>query len=277
MITSRDQGHSLHPSKGEETRERILATAERLFAERGIEGVSVRTILNEAGANIALAHRYFGGRDGLIEEVLRRAVGPLNERRLLLLEEVEARGSRSTIEDVLRALFAPSIRWLYEQPERARLLAQLQTATDPKLRVLHRQYFDAPLQKFAEVMVRTIQPRIGPLEFVCRFTFANGALHAVYRHGLEVAKSAHRLLGPDAVPNERDWVEQIVSFCAAGLTSTVTAGVIPVSEEAQSAAPSRAAAKTSAQSPKRRSHSELPQPLSSKAVNRSVKQPRKRR
>src|SRR5512146_3390197 len=102
------------PRRVGETRERILLTAERLFAERGIEGVSVRTILGEAGANVALAHRHFGGRDGLIDEVLRRAVGPLNERRLLLLEEVEARGSRATVEDVLRALFAPGVRWMFE-------------------------------------------------------------------------------------------------------------------------------------------------------------------
>lgn len=210
------------PNRGNDTRERILEVAEKLFAERGIEAVSVRTILAKAKVNVALAHRHFGGRDGLIAEVLGRAVGPLNERRLLLLEEAEARGEQTTIQDVLRALFAPSIRWLFEQPERARLLAQLQTANDPKLRALHRQYFDAPLQRFAEAMVRTIVPRPGPMEFVTRFTFAHGALQAVYRHGLEVARLAHQRLGPEAVPTERDWVDQIVAFCAAGLTASIS-------------------------------------------------------
>jgi len=200
-----------------ETRERILAAAERLFSERGIEGVSVRTILAEADANVALAHRHFGGRDGLIDEVLRRALGPLNDRRLQLLEALEARGDRATAEDVLRALFAPSIRWLFEHPDRARLLAQLQTANDPRLRALHRQHFDAPLQRFAEALVRTVTPRLGPRAFVCRFTFAHGALQAAYRLAFDVARLARERLGPDAVPGERDWVEQIVAFCAAGL------------------------------------------------------------
>lgn len=205
-----------------ETRERILVTAERLFSERGIEGVSVRTILAEAGVNAALANRHFGGRDGLVDEVLRRAVGPLNERRLLLLEEVEARGDRATVEDVLRALFAPGIRWLFEQPDRARLLAQLQTSNDPKLRVLHRLHFDAPLQRFAEALVRTTKPHLGPRDFVCRFTFAHGALQAVYRHGFEVARLARERLGPDAAPTERDWVDQIVAFCSAGLRAQLS-------------------------------------------------------
>lgn len=226
MITRAASRKSPRPRRGDATRENILSTAERLFSEHGIEGVSVRTVLTEAGANVALAHRYFGGRDGLIDEVLRRALGPLNERRLLLLEEVEARGDRATVEDVLRALFAPSIRWLFEQPERARLLAQLQTANDPKLRALHRQYFDAPLQRFAEAMVRTVVPRLEPLEFVARFTFAHGALQAVYRHGLEVARLARERLGPSAVPGERDWVEQIVAFCAAGLRAPVPAATM---------------------------------------------------
>lgn len=217
MSASRSARPARRRTRVGETRERILATAERLFAERGIEGVSVRTILAEAGANVALANRHFGGRDGLVDEVLRRAVGPLNERRLLLLEEVESRGDRATVEDVLRALVAPGIRWLFEQPDRARLLAQLQTSNDPKLRALHRQYFDAPLQRFAEALVRTVTPRLGPRDFVCRFTFAHGALQEVYRHGLDVARLARERLGPDAAPGEREWVEQIVLFCAAGL------------------------------------------------------------
>lgn len=226
MTTPASAPPSKRPRRADETRERILATAERLFSERGIEGVSVRTILAEAGVNVALAHRYFGGRDGLVDEVLQRAVGPLNEHRLLLLEAVEARGDEATVEDVLRALFTPGIRWLFEHPDRARLLAQLQTATDPKLRALHRRHFDAPLQRFAEALVRTVKPRLGPREFVCRFTFANGALHAAYRLAFDVARLAQERLGPDAVPTERDWGDHIVAFCAAGFRAEMVRAAV---------------------------------------------------
>ena len=37
-----------------ETREQLLAAAERLFADRGFAGVSVRTIAAEAGVNWSL-------------------------------------------------------------------------------------------------------------------------------------------------------------------------------------------------------------------------------
>jgi hypothetical protein len=63
------------------------------------------------------------------------------------------------------------------------------------------------------------------MDFVARFTFAHGTLNAVLRHGMEVVRSAHKLLGPAPVPNERDWVDQIVAFCAAGLRATVPSRV----------------------------------------------------
>jgi AcrR family transcriptional regulator len=209
------------PRRVGETRERILATAERLFAERGIEGVSVRAILAEAGANVALAHRHFGGRDGLIDEILRRAIGPLNEQRLLLLEEIEARGARATVEDVLRAMFVPVIRWLFEQPMRARLLAQLQSCPDPKIRALHGRHFDPVIERFAEALGRTVPAHVGASGFICRLTFILGAGRVMALHAAEMAEVARRRLGPGAVPGERDWVDQIVAFCAAGLRAEV--------------------------------------------------------
>jgi len=50
------------PAAVDDTPTRILDAAERLFAERGIESVSVRSILAAAGVNVALAHYHFGSR-----------------------------------------------------------------------------------------------------------------------------------------------------------------------------------------------------------------------
>jgi AcrR family transcriptional regulator len=44
------------------TRDRLLATAERLFAEHGYDGVSMRQIASEAEANLALIHYHFGSK-----------------------------------------------------------------------------------------------------------------------------------------------------------------------------------------------------------------------
>src|ERR1700747_695989 len=61
------------------TRERIMKAAERLFAEKGYDGTSVRAIVAKARVNQAAINYHFGGKDGLYREVLRAAFRALTE------------------------------------------------------------------------------------------------------------------------------------------------------------------------------------------------------
>jgi AcrR family transcriptional regulator len=54
------------------TKERLLAAAEKLFAERGFEGVSVRDLAAEADVNVAAVNYHFQGKRNLYAQVLRR-------------------------------------------------------------------------------------------------------------------------------------------------------------------------------------------------------------
>lgn len=67
------------------TSERLLDAAEQLFAERGIDAVSVRAVNAAAGANVAAVHYHFGSKEALVEAVLRRRMERLGERRLAML------------------------------------------------------------------------------------------------------------------------------------------------------------------------------------------------
>lgn len=59
-------------------RERLLREAARLFAERGVDGVSTREICAAAGVNPGAIHYHFGDKDGLYAEVLRLPAQDLN-------------------------------------------------------------------------------------------------------------------------------------------------------------------------------------------------------
>ena len=48
------------------TRERIMKAAERLFAERGYEGTSIRAIVAKARVNQAAINYHFAGKDGTV-------------------------------------------------------------------------------------------------------------------------------------------------------------------------------------------------------------------
>jgi len=71
----------------------LIRAAERLFAERGSDAVSLREINAAAGATNASAIQYhFGGRRGLVKAVLARHEVGIERRRHELLDAYEARG-----------------------------------------------------------------------------------------------------------------------------------------------------------------------------------------
>ncbi|WP_169948021.1 helix-turn-helix domain-containing protein [Microbispora sp. H11081] len=77
----------------ESTVRRLVDAAERLFAERGIDAVSLREINAVAGQRNSTALQYhFGDRAGLLKAVLAKHRPEIEARRHQLLDEYEARG-----------------------------------------------------------------------------------------------------------------------------------------------------------------------------------------
>src|SRR5215470_8750592 len=59
--------------RGEDTKQRLLDAAERLFAERGVDGVSLREVNAAAGErNNAALYYHFHDRDGLVRAIVER-------------------------------------------------------------------------------------------------------------------------------------------------------------------------------------------------------------
>ncbi|SNQ47894.1 TetR family transcriptional regulator (fragment) [Frankia canadensis] len=91
----------------DETRTRLVDAAERLFAERGIDGVSLREITREAGARNAMALQYhFADRTGIIQAILDKHSPPVEAGRLALLDAYEAT-DRADLRHLAGALVRP--------------------------------------------------------------------------------------------------------------------------------------------------------------------------
>ena len=88
------------------TRDLLLDAAARLFAERGIDNVSLAEIVRTAGQrNMSAVHYHFGNRDEILRAVLARHVPVIADRRHELLERARARGAadvRSAAEAIVR-------------------------------------------------------------------------------------------------------------------------------------------------------------------------------
>jgi AcrR family transcriptional regulator len=201
-----------------ETRTAILDSAERLFAARGVDGVSVRAVLADAGANVALAHYYFGSRDGLIRDVLRRRTEPLNAERLRRLDQVEAAAGPHgpPIEAVLRAFFAPAIDLLSEHPDFARLLGQMHVAYTPAQRQVFLELFESVLPRFSNAIKRALPPGLSGAQIIGRAHFMLGALILTLTNYSDLELMAR---GRFDAPRGEALLEELVTFCAAGLTA----------------------------------------------------------
>ncbi len=66
--------------------QQILDVAEGLFAERGIEGVSLEEIAKAAGVSRPIVYQYHGSRDGVFLACARRARGEFDEAMRIALQ-----------------------------------------------------------------------------------------------------------------------------------------------------------------------------------------------
>jgi len=90
---------------GDPTPEKIKSAALKLFSSRGIDGVSVRDIVTEAGLkNGASLHYYFGSKDGLLRALVTDGARRSDGARAQALSDLEARGGPRSVREVIRLL-----------------------------------------------------------------------------------------------------------------------------------------------------------------------------
>lgn len=107
-----------------ETQERLLDSAEELFAEKGFEAVSLREITAKAEANVAAVNYHFGSKENLIDAVMGRHARPINEERIARLDLLLARESPPTVREVADAFLQPMRNRILEKKSRQLLFAK---------------------------------------------------------------------------------------------------------------------------------------------------------
>ena len=94
-----------HVIEEDGTRKNLKAAAMRLFSLHGIDGVSTRHIITDAGArNTASLHYYFGSKDDLIRELVDDAGRRSDRARGAALDRLEASVVVPTVEDIVRVI-----------------------------------------------------------------------------------------------------------------------------------------------------------------------------
>lgn len=171
----------MHDCRDQATHERILDAAERLFAEHGFVGTSLRRITGAAAVNLAAVNYHFGDKESLYAEVLRRRLRPINAARLARLEEAVATAGEAPppLELVIDILLRPVFE-VHRDPARGgphivRIIARTLTEPLPFMSALLREELHAVLGRFAQIVRRHV-PHLSPEEFLWRLSFVIGAM-----------------------------------------------------------------------------------------------------
>ena len=167
------------------TKERILDTAERLFAERGYSATSLRSIIAAADVNLASVHYHFDSKEALLEAVFLRRAIPANEERLRLLErcEREAGDGPPELSKVIEAFIMPAFL-VAKDPARGgpvfrRLVGRLYAEGDLMPKMISKHFIPL-LVRFAQALSRAL-PDLPQEELYWRVHFAMGSVSQALR------------------------------------------------------------------------------------------------
>lgn len=165
-----------------ETRTAILDAAEQLFAERGVEGTSVRDITRLANVNLGAINYHFGTKDRLAIEVFIRAVEPVTQRRLAWLDrlEKEADGEPLSIETIMEVLIRPMMESGSEGTRTSDAFRQLTSRcfqeSNLEIKALVKERFGNLCGRIDTAIMKAL-PNLSPEEIFWRTHFTIGAMH----------------------------------------------------------------------------------------------------
>jgi len=199
-------------------KDRILEVAERLFAEQGLEAVSLRSVTAEAGVNIAAVNYYFGSKAALLQAMTQRFFLSVNTEQLRRLEDLEKQAHTPSVHDLLVA-YATPIFAVFDSPrgrEWVQALMMIRSAmlSGPTSNVMEGEGGTEVTSRYYEALRRAL-PHLPADELWWRFERAHGLLMANQgRRTVNSSQEMHR-----GKRDERAW---LITFLVGALEVAAT-------------------------------------------------------
>jgi AcrR family transcriptional regulator len=210
-----------------DTRDKLLGAAEQLFAERGVDAVSLREIGRAAGARNVIAVQYhFADRAGVLTAILEKHLPDVDARRHALLDEIEAGidgGAAPTARAVAGALVRPLAAKLVDPaggPAFLQIYAELLNRPTPRFGSADGEY--RSLRRWRDVAAAVVDPQAVRL---------HRRLTAIVHAAVELARRARSAPHTD----DRLFTSYLVDVVAAILTAPVSAETTRLADERDAA------------------------------------------
>ncbi len=215
LIACLEHSHRRHIMAETNTKERILNSAEYLFANKGLRDTSVRDITSQADVHLAAVNYHFESKDGLVKAVMERRIELLNRQRLELLNTFEKQfgSERVPIEYALYALLYPGIHMCFEKPHFLKIAGQIVSHPDEETYLIFVSHFEDVFSRFKDVFVVSL-PHVSEEELMWRIHFLIGSMiHTWTNHSWLQRFSG----GVCKLKEQENIINMLIAFCAAGL------------------------------------------------------------
>ncbi|EAQ11343.1 TetR family transcriptional regulator [Maritimibacter alkaliphilus HTCC2654] len=192
------------------TRKRVFDAAERVFADRGFDGATIRDIAAEAGEPVGTIHHHGGGKEVLFHRTVARRAEPLSQARRAALETLKRDGT-VTAETLLAAFFRPIFDLSRDDPrwrDYARLVSFV--SADERWRSISAACFDPTAELFLTELL-ALRPTAHRAEVAEAFVFSVSAMLALLTSQGRIAALGGEMRAADAQ------IDHLIRFCAAGL------------------------------------------------------------
>jgi AcrR family transcriptional regulator len=186
-----------------------MRTAERLFAERGIDAVSIRDITSEADVNTASIHYHFGSKAGLVNAILDWRAAEVGARRAAWLDRIES-APEPTLRDVVEALVVPTAEMAADVEHGGRYHIGFLAAVlaHPGLMPTVIEAFEPYTERYARALARAT-PHLDPGERELRLALAKDMVNRVIG---QPEGPVHRWVALRAPGGDEPLTERLVAF-----------------------------------------------------------------
>jgi AcrR family transcriptional regulator len=219
-------GNPLTKSAKANSRDAILDAAERVFADAGFEGASMRSIAEAADVAQALLHYHFGTKERLFAEMFTRRSEAINAERIKRLDALFSTGLPS-LEDVLETLLRPLIELGHDEARGyfSRLVVSVAASGDARSCTLIADNYDPVAHRFIAAF-RRVLPNLSEPDAVRGYLFVIGV-------GMTIMAPTGRLNRLSADHCDDADIDSMVAcavpFAAAGLRSFAAGATKPAS------------------------------------------------
>lgn len=226
----------------DDTPARLVAAAERLFAEGGEEATSLRAVTRAAMSSAAAVHYHFGGRDGLLLAVLDRHLDGRQQRRLKLLDRAaEQYGGVVPVPALVNAVLRPDLELIAKLRKHgvqvARFLGRAFALRSPAVAAYLDRQFDELAGRVLPLLSAAV-PAVPGVELRLRLRLVLDGVAMLYATAPDRGQPG--TLGTDDVSEQ---VRQLVSFAAAGIAAPSARARPPERKSGQAGKPGRGRAR----------------------------------